>query len=217
MSDTMSRRDVVTKLAVGTAAVCAVGVAGTSLAATRERRTMPSGEWHGPGGSDAMASEPSLAPAPQAPPLQQASPPQDQLVDSGPPETLSAPAPWELVRPLAMGSMVAHGWRVAGLTGAVDGSCVLTLQNERGRSHRVHVCRNDGRPLGLVYTDRLDLLVMNGGKGDLPTEEGFAQAVAELAHVLAANESDRRHRPVVAALLPHVERVERFASAAKLR
>ena len=51
---------------------------------------------------------------------------------------------------------------------------------------------------------------MNGGVGDLPTEEGLAQAVAEVAHVLAANEPNRRHEPVVTALLPHAERVRQF-------
>jgi hypothetical protein len=110
-----------------------------------------------------------------------------------------------------MGAAVAHGWRVAGLTGVVDGACVLTLQNARGRTHRVHLCRNDGRPHGLVYTRRFDLVVMNGGVGDLPTEEGLGQAVAEVAHVLAANEGEGRHAPVVTALLPHAERVRRFA------
>jgi hypothetical protein len=116
-----------------------------------------------------------------------------------------------------MGSTVAHGWRVAGLTGAVNGSCVLTLQNEHGRSHRVHLCRNDGRPQGVVYTRRFDLVVMNGGEGDLPTDEGLAQAVAQVAHVLAANEHGSEHQPVVTALLPHAERLQRFATAATLR
>jgi hypothetical protein len=137
--------------------------------------------------------------------------PLPEIVDAGPPTTLSAPPPWELVRPLAMGSMVAHGWHVAGLTGAVDGSCVLTLQNARGRAHRVHVCRNDGHPQGLVYTKQLDLVVMNGGVGDLPTEEGLAQAVAAVAHVLASNEGHSRQQPVVTALLPHAERVRLFS------
>jgi hypothetical protein len=91
----------------------------------------------------------------------------------------------------------------------------LTLENERGRAHRVHICRNDGRPQGLVYTKRFDLVVMNGGQGDLPTEEGFARAVAEVAHVLAANERGWQQEPV--ALLPHAERVQRFADAAQLR
>jgi hypothetical protein len=136
--------------------------------------------------------------------------PSDQgVIDAQPPA--SAPAPWALVRPLALGSVVAHGWRVADLTGALDGSCVLTLQNQRGRAHRVHLCRNDGRPQGLVHTERLDLVVMNGGQGDLPTEEGLAQAVAEVAHVLAANEHARQQEPVVVALLPHAERVRLFA------
>jgi hypothetical protein len=130
-------------------------------------------------------------------------------------EEITAPAPWELLHPLSLGAAVGHGWRVAGLSGAANGSCVLTLQNERGRSHRIHVCRNDGRPQGLVYTNRLDLVVMNGGQGDLPTDEGLAQAVAEVAHVLAANE--RRHDDLLNALLPQAERVQRFASAARLR
>jgi len=121
---------------------------------------------------------------------------------------VSAPAPWALLRPLALGSVVAHGWRVAELRGAVDGVCVLTLRNERGRTHRVHLCRNDGRPQGLVYTERLDLVVMNGGQGDLPTEEGMAQAVAEVAHVLAANE---RRLDLAMELLPQRERERLFA------
>jgi hypothetical protein len=129
--------------------------------------------------------------------------------------TLSAPAPWEVLRPLALGSVVAHGWRVAGFTGAVDGSCVLTLQNEKGRAHRIHLTRNDGAPQGIVYTKDFDLVVMNGGKGDLPTDEGFAQAVAEVAHVLAANESS--HGSIVTALLPQAERVRRFAGMADAR
>jgi hypothetical protein len=121
-----------------------------------------------------------------------------------------------LLRPLAVGSEVAPGWRVAGLTGVVKGSCVLTLQNERGRTHRVHLCANDGHPQGLVYTKHFDLVVMNGGEGDLPTDEGLARAVAEVAHVLAANEGAQQ--PVVTALLPHAERLQRFgAVAASLR
>jgi hypothetical protein len=88
----------------------------------------------------------------------------------------------------------------------------VTLENERGRTHRVHVCRNDGSPQGLVYTSRLDLVVMNGGQGDLPTEEGLAQAVAALAHVVAANEA-KMPAGLFTDLLPHAERVQRFAAA----
>jgi hypothetical protein len=202
----LSRREVVGKLAVGTAAVCVAGAARASVPTTHDAVT-PS--------TDPAQPEQLAASAPQAATGEREF--RRTVVDAGPPETLSAPAPWELMRPLAMGSLVANGWRVAALTGVANGSCVLTLQNERGRAHRVHLCRNDGRPQGLVYTKRFDLVVMNGGQGDLPTDEGFAHAVVAAAHVLAANEGDRRHGSVIDALLPHAQRVERFAAAAALR
>jgi hypothetical protein len=139
-----------------------------------------------------------------------APPPADSVV-------IAAPPPWELLRPLVAGAVVAHGWRLVDLSPVRDGSCVVTLQKGRGRSHRVHLCRNDGSPQGIVSTRRVDFVVMNGGRGDLPTEEGLAQAVAALAHTVAANEATAPDR-VVAALLPHAERVCRFATAdGKLR
>ncbi len=116
---------------------------------------------------------------------------------------------------MTAGAVVSHGWRVTDLSSVTHGSCVLTLENERGRAHRVHVCGNSGSPQGLVFTPHLDLVVMNGGQGDMPTEEGFAQAVAEVAHVLATNEA--RQPTVLAALLPHAERVTQFTGAAQLR
>jgi hypothetical protein len=134
-----------------------------------------------------------------------------QIVDAEAPATQQARAPWELLAPLALGSEVANGWSAAGLTGVSDGSCVLTLKNQRGREHRIHLCRNDGTPQGLVYTKRLDLVVMNGGRGDLPTEEGLAQAVAEVAHVLAENESKHQVEPVIADLMAQADRVSRFS------
>jgi len=127
----------------------------------------------------------------------------------------SAPGPWELLSPLVAGATVGHGWRVTELSAVTNGSCVLTLENARGRAHRVHLCGNAGSPQGLVFTNHLDLVVMNGGQGDLPTDEGFAQAVAAVAHVLASNE--RGEAEVLATLLPHAERVSRFTGAAQLR
>ena len=192
----LSRRQMVGRLAAGAAVVCTAGVARANTASTRNEMNALTGS------------------APDAGQLAHSAPPTEEIqegqeiIDAQPPA--SAPAPWALVRPLALGSVVAHGWRVADLTGVIDGSCVLTLQNQRGRAHRVHLCRNDGRPQGLVHTERLDLVVMNGGQGDLPTEEGLAQAVAEVAHILAANESGRQQEPVVVALLAHAERVRLF-------
>lgn len=188
----LSRRDLVGKLAAGAAMV------GTGLVARAGFGSVKPAVGSGrvDGSADALASS---APAD----------------DGNHGDATDSQPPWELVSPLAMGAVVTHGWRVAGLSPVVDGSCVLTLENERGRSHRVHICRNDGSPQGLVYTDRFDLVAMNGGQGDLPTEESFGLAVAEVAHVLAGNE--RRHAEITTALLPQAERVRLFSGSADRR
>jgi hypothetical protein len=140
--------------------------------------------------------------------------PENRVAEQSVPAAPAAvtPPPWQLVWPLAAGSMVGHGWRLADLGPVRDGSCVVTLRNERGRSHRIHLCRNDGNPQGIVHTRRVDLVVMNEGGSDLPTEENLAQAVAELAHTVASNER-RAPRRIFTELLPHTERLRRYASA----
>ena len=203
----LSRRSFVGKLAAGAAAVSAMAVGRAQAKVPRREATAASGEDRGPLGAEPEAPVgPSLAAAPVAAPV----------AAEAPVEVAETP-PWGLMRPLAMGSVIGHGWRLVGLRGVADGSCVLTLMNGRGRTHRVHLCRNNGDPKGLVYTKHFDLVVMNGGQGDMPTEEGLAQAVAELAHILAANEGDQRHRSLVTALLSQGERVRRFTTAAQLR
>jgi hypothetical protein len=137
---------------------------------------------------------------------QKAAPPADESAAA------TAPAPWQLVSPLVAGSAIANGWRLTDLSDVRNGSCVVTVTNERGRSHRIHVCRNDGEPHGIVHTRGIDFVVMNEGYGDLPTDEGLAHAIARLAHTVAANEP-KVSRDCLAGLLPHAERVRRFASA----
>ena len=219
----LSRRALVSKLAAGAAGAAVAWVASPGKAnalSTRTERGTPPGSGNG-GNRSAVAPEDLPAQAGRVAVIEAKAPAAADRgeVDAGPPETRTAAPPWELLRPLRKGSVVAHGWRVAELSGAVDGACVLTLRNPRGREHRIHLCRNDGRPQGLVYTERLDLMVMNGGQGDLPTEEGLAQAVAKVAHVLAANEGERQQARTVVALLPHAERLRQFdtVGGARLR
>ena len=190
----LTRRDLIAKAAVGAAAAVAVGAVRTGFAATRPLDD-PTTD---PATPDRTAKED----APNAP---AANP------DAPAPQADAAPPPWGLVAPFTAGAVVAHGWRLVDLGPVRDGSTVVTLQNSRGRAHRVHLCRNDGSPQGLVYTRRIDLVVMNQGYGDLPTEEHFGQAVAQLAHAVAANEAAMAD-DVVAALLPHAARVQRFAA-----
>ncbi len=188
----LSRRELIGKTAVGAAAALTVSAAGLRVASAR---SVPAATDYPADDRDGRNAVPPPAEPPPA--------------DAG---AISSPPPWDLVSPLVAGSMVAHGWRLVALGPVEDGSCVVTLQNRRGRSHRVHLCRNDGNPQGIVYTRRVDLVVMNEGYGDLPTEERLGQAVAELAHVIATNEA--MVPDGVAELLPHAERLRRFAAAA---
>ena len=181
----LSRRELIGKAAAGAAAAAAVGAAGTAVASVRRRPNAP-------GIATAEHDEAKTA-----------------LPTT---EEVSAPPPWALLQPLGAGAVVAHGWKLTDLSAVVSGSSVVTLQNPRGRTQRIRLCRNDGTPQGLVYTRRVDLVVMNEGYGELPTEEGLAQAVAALAHAVAANEATAAGG-VVAELLSHAERVRRFAAA----
>ena len=182
----LSRRTFVGRLAAGAAVAGAVTTIGTRASA----RT---------------SAAPSIGSAPDDARTASAS-------DASPSDAPSAPPPWELLAPLTAGAALGHGWQVAALSGVEAGSCVLTLQHASGRTQRLHVCRHDGRPAGVVYTDTLDLLVMNDGAGETPTDEGLAQAVATVAHAVARNAG-----AAPAELLAHAERLDRFATTAQLR
>jgi hypothetical protein len=182
----LSRRTFVGRLAAGAAVAGAVTTIGTRASA---RETTAGAVGAAPkSGADDARTPATLSDAP------------------------SAPAPWELLAPLTAGAALGHGWQVAALSGVEAGSCVLTLQHANGRAQRVHLCRHDGRPAGVVYTDTLDLLVMNDGAGETPTDEGLAQAVATVAHAVARNAA-----AAPAELLAHAERLDRFATTARLR
>ncbi len=196
----LSRRELGGKVAAGAAVVLATGMARGSVTAAPQ-----STDAAATGDTPRLATDSTELPADSEMSIAPDSP---KEFDCGATDTAEVEAPWDLLRPLTVGSAVGSGWKIAGLSGAIEGSYVITLENERGRQSRVHVCRNDGNPQGLVYTKHFDLVVMNGGIGDLATEESLSQAVADLAHTLARNESDRRIAvPIVASLLPHGERV----------
>jgi hypothetical protein len=200
----LSRRELMGKGAVGAAATALVlGAAATTARAATAHRDMGTAPVPGDLAVPTDNRDGEAPPAAAAP---------AEVAEVAEVAAIESPPPWALMSPLAAGSVLAHGWRLADLGPVRDGACVVTLQNERGRSRRLHLCRNDGTPQGLVYTRRTDLVVMNEGHGDLPTEERLAQAVAALAHVVAANEGTVAGG-LFTDLLPHTERVQRFAAA----
>jgi hypothetical protein len=124
-----------------------------------------------------------------------------------------AGAPLWLVAPLQPGSPLGKGWTLTALSPVERGAAVLTLQHRAGQLARVHLCARDGRPKGLTHTALFDLLLMDGGQGDRPTDEGLGRALVNLASRVKHNElgsADLRVR----GLLSHLERVERFGPEA---
>jgi len=121
----LSRRAVIGKAAVGAAAAWALSTARIGSASTRALDAALDDYADDRDGQDLAAREAS----------------RDDAVASAPAAsaTNSSPAPWELVSPLAAGSVLAHGWRLADLGPVQHGSCVATLQNARGRARRVHL------------------------------------------------------------------------------
>jgi len=115
------------------------------------------------------------------------------------------PAPWELLAPLRAGDALGLGWTLENLSPVRDGATVLVLR-QGDRQARVHVCRRDGTPRGVAFTERLDLLVMNGGRGDTVTEESLGRVLLGLAPVLARNEA--KLPGLLGGLQSHARRLE---------
>ena len=115
-------------------------------------------------------------------------------------------SPWSLLAPLSKGAPVGRGWRIVDAAPVVRGASVLTLRHDDGRVASVHLCRRDGAPRGPASTDRCELLVMDGGQGDRPTDESLGRALQSLARRVARNEAAASTE----GLLTHPERLARF-------
>lgn len=130
----------------------------------------------------------------------------EAIADAG--DALAPTAPWQLLSPLTAGSEIAHGWTLEGVNDVSHGAAVITLRSSTGRTARIHFCRHDGRRSGIVATAQFDLLLMNGGEGEVATEEGLAQAVAAVARIVSRNESTAS----VDGLMTHDERLAEFGA-----
>ena len=133
-------------------------------------------------------------------------------------ETLSAPSeaitlpdgpePWWLIFPLEIGSSLAKGWKVHALTRVERGASVLSLRRNSGEEARVHICFRAGEAKGLAHSEMFDLLLMDGGNGHRPTDEGLARVLTDIARRIRTNElrKDANLRPL-ARMQTHEERV----------
>ncbi len=104
-----------------------------------------------------------------------------------------------LLAPLSVGSPVGD-FRVYAIERARTGAGLVVLVHGSGpqmgprgprASLRVDVCARDADTPGIAGTERYDLFLQNGGRGDLPTDEASGLAVMQLADVIRSNEKGR--------------------------
>lgn len=129
----------------------------------------------------------------------------------GPPGPQAGAGPWWLLSPLARGSHLGGGWFVAHLGAVERGASVLTLQHRDGAVGCVHLCHRQGSPRGVAHTELLDLVLMDGGQGDKPTDESLGRVVMGLAAHIRANElSSSGDLRELARMEPHDERLQTY-------
>ncbi len=139
---------------------------------------------------------------------------------AGTPVEVAPPAPsrpWTLLRSVEPGQALGAGWHLADLGPVAAGAVVVHLVDVEGRSARVHLCARDGEPDGVAHTDRFDLLLMNRGDGQTPSDEGLGRVVIGLAAIIARNEAAAlAAHPELAGLLPHEERLRSYVDTNRL-
>lgn len=125
----------------------------------------------------------------------------------------AANVPAWLIAPLESGSKLGSGWRITELSGVVRGAYVLKLAHRSGDHVELHLCRIEGTPRGLASTAHLDVFVMNGGDGSVPSDEELGLVVLSLARRIRKNEARKgaAARPP-AELLSHEARIARYFS-----
>ena len=143
--------------------------------------------WRSPGTTPISAAEPIPSPEPT--------------------NERAASAAWALLAPLSSGDYLAGPWVLHDLQPVDRGAAVLVVRHRGGRLARVHLCRNSGDPSSPAFTERFELLLINGGEGITPTEEPLAQALVVLAQRIEANtEAALRDHPELASLMTSAER-----------
>ena len=96
----------------------------------------------------------------------------------------SPAGPVHLFSPVAIGDEVGLGWTLAEVRAPERGAMLVGLV-KGADSARIHVCLNEGSPVGPARTDDLDFVIMNHGKGRSATNEEVGRVVLTLASLAA--------------------------------
>ena len=122
-------------------------------------------------------------------------------------------APWALLSPLKLGASVGKGWSIRKLSTVKGGAAVMTLSHGVHGEARIHICAHRGKGQGLSQTRLLDFVLMDGGDGNLRTNEGLARVVKGIADRVAKNEVcavDNSILDAMSGMLTHDERMALF-------
>lgn len=95
-------------------------------------------------------------------------------------------APWWLFDETQ--AFTKENWSVANLSEIDRGASVLTLESSAGDQARVHICAHNGNPKGVAHSAFLDFVLMDGGNGNLQTDEGVGCKILTLARQVLIKE-----------------------------
>ena len=104
---------------------------------------------------------------------------------------------------------MGEGWFLSNLSPIERGASVLTFQKKDGEVARVHMCAHFGTPKGIASTRFLDFLLMDGGKGNTPSNEGLGRVILSLAARVEESET-LLVEELQAKLQTHEERLFRY-------
>ncbi len=96
-----------------------------------------------------------------------------------------------LLAPLAVGSQV-DGLTIVGMHGVRYGAASVVLETSSHKQLQIDILRHDSAPdapLPVARTEKYDLVVANGGKGDTPTSYGLDRATRQMAAAIRKNEA----------------------------
>lgn len=109
--------------------------------------------------------------------------------------------PWWLLAPLHQGDSIGKGWRITDLRPVEKGATVLELQHQSGATTQIHICAIEDAPMGVVHTQFLDLILMDGGQGNQPTNEDLGRVVMNVALKIQKHEAELLNHPEILNIL----------------
>jgi hypothetical protein len=99
---------------------------------------------------------------------------------------------WRLLTPLRAGAQVGPA-KIVGVGNVRSGAADVEFEDADHQRFWARICLRDhghGAPTPIAHTERYELFLANGGKGNTPTRESHGLTVMALASHVRKNEAD---------------------------